>query len=749
MRKETPAWKMAAGMSLALVLTPTLGIPLPAAPPVAYAAESASPHVTKEQAIGLAQKWIAIPQDYKQEDAMFLDAERERFFGQSSWQITWQDKKDESGIYVRIDAATGELLQYSRYDSSAKATSPSASISQEKALEVATDFLQRVTSADERKELAKPNQYGPLRFYSTDISEHAFTFTRVENGLPFLENGFQVVVDRSGEVSSFTREWTKGELPEPTSVLPVEQAEKLLAEKAGPSLLYKELSSMTGAYDQDSGKYKLVYEYSPRDPQFVDAVSGAVVNALGQLAESKGVQPLGTTVSPQDDSRTRVTKEQAQQIAEQLIKKLPGEYRSEGSRGGGGRSGPGGIEVRNWKFDFTPLHTKGKPGDTVQVRIDDRGQLDEFSTSERARFREDGAKIEKAVSWKEAEASAAALVKNLLSDRLGEIYLLDQQPSDEDLQNQLERGRAYEIRFGWIKDGVPIEDAEFFVQVNPQSGEAELLEVRPEDRTYLAGDKRKAIDASAAKKAERQQKSVMLTYYTPQQRHVQMPAANQKVMLVYRYVGDQGVVDGLTGEWISFKQEQKKQRPGDIADHPQQEALEFAQRMGLLTAEGGSLEPDKQVTRGELAQMLARMTNRIEFHSSHVSSSDDEGENPFPFADVDDKHPQFAAIYKAVQYGLIPKEGSRFEPDKAVTRAQAADMFARLLGYGDLLDKPGIFVSPYSDVAKKDTPAVTILHSLGLLPGEQSQSFHPNDPVTRAEAAQLMKAVLEHRQSKK
>ncbi|MFD2370653.1 S-layer homology domain-containing protein [Brevibacillus sp. GCM10020057] len=742
MKKAKIAPKWALGVSAALVFAPSFSV-LPAVP-VAYAAELSTPQITKEQAVQLAGKWITVPDGYKQESVTFQDAQRDRYAGQSTWNLSWRNAKNDGGMYMTIDADTGQLLQFSRYDSRTK---PSVqAVSAEQAETKATQFLQLVTSEDERKKLSKPNQYGSFRTYLANPAEHVFAYTRMENNLPFLENGFIVVVNGAGEINSFTRQWSKAPLPAPDHVVSREQAEKLLAEKTAPSLRYKDMAGITGNYQTDSGRYMLVYGYSSSDPRYVDAVAGTVVNAQGKPAASKPVQPLGTSRAGRVDAEKRVTKEQAQQIAEQLIKKLPGQYRSDGSHGGGVSTGANGIEIRSWSFTFTPLQAKDKAAEPVHVSINDRGQLEEFTRNDRVRFREKGTKIEKAVPWKTAEESAVQLVKTFYADRLGEIYLLDQEPSDRYIKEVLEHGGPYAIRFGWLKDGVPLEDADFTVEVNPQTGEAETMWVRAGDLPeQVEADGERVIDASTAKKVEQEQKTLALTYFQPQAVEFALPDPNAAPLLVYRYVGEEGVVDAQTGEWISFAQERKKQRPQDIAGHPLQAAVEDALRMGLMVAKDGKFEPDKPVTRGEMAQLMLQMTNRIEFHSLHFHT--DEDEIPFTFADVGSKHPQYGAIQRALQYGLIEKKGTRFEPDKAITRAQAADMTARLLGYGDLLKQPALFVSAFSDVRQADVPAVAIIHSLGLLPG-QNAAFSPDSPLTRAEAAQLLQGLLTLKQEK-
>nr|WP_276531832.1 S-layer homology domain-containing protein [Brevibacillus invocatus] len=241
----------------------------------------------------------------------------------------------------------------------------------------------------------------------------------------------------------------------------------------------------------------------------------------------------------------------------------------------------------------------------------------------------------------------------------------------------------------------------------------------------------------------------MLTYYQPDPYISYRLEQKQQPILVYRYVGDAGVVDAVSGEWISYAEQSKSQGPQDIGDHPQKEALELAIRYGFMTVTDGKLEPDKELTRGEAAQIMARALDRVEFRSRSYFGFSDEPVQLFSFSDVDAKHPLFGVIQKNLQHGVIAKEGQRFEPDKLITRAQLADMAARMLGYGDLLNKPEIFVPSYSDLQKNQIPAVTLLHAEGIvIPGSSAGKFDPEGSVTKAEIAQLLKALLDLQKQK-
>jgi hypothetical protein len=739
---------MTAGLSALFVMSTLFGI-LPSQSTIhaVYAADASTPLLSKEQVTQLAQKWGLVPADFKQINAAFKGPERSPYFKQS-WSLSWTNAQENARVNAVIDAVTGELLQYSRYTTDGKTSGTIGSVGEKQALENAMVFLQRVTSEAERKRLSKPNEYAALNPYYTEWPQQVFMFTRIEKGIPFLENGIQLVLDEAGQVILYAKDWNNEDLPDPEQALLIERAQNAGGERITPTLSYKVLESITGNFDRDNGKFALVYAYGQKDPQYVDALTGKVINALGQNAEeTKPLQPLGKTVLPasKDKVSRLITKEEAQGIAEQLIKKLPGQYLSEGSRGGGSSSGPNGVQIRNWKFDFSPVQSKDRQAETVQLRINDRGQLEEVMLGEGSG--RGGQKIEKAVAWKEAVAGAIQLVKTFYSDRLGEIYLLDEQPSDLFQQEQLRRGSPFMVEFGWMKDGVPIENKGFFVEVNPETGIAESLQANANDLPDLAALKvAKTIDPTEARKVEQAQKKWMLTYFQPQPGNKDLPKSMTKPMLVYRYVGDKGVVDALTGKWISFDAERKKQRPEDLAGHPYQEALEYVVRNGFMTVEEGKLLPDKQVTRMEMAQWLSRLTTRIEFHDPLRLRAEDEEKERFEFEDVTKEHSHYAVIQKGLQYGFIAKQGTKFEPDLAITRAQAADMAARLLGYGDLLNKPGIFQSVYPDVLQQDIPAVTIVHALGLIEGKTKTAFSPNDPLTRGEAAQLLQDLIQLRQ---
>ncbi|MCM3080406.1 YcdB/YcdC domain-containing protein [Brevibacillus invocatus] len=740
------SWMITAGVASAILLVPafsTPGHPF-AVTSTVHAAVQQTKELSKEEAIQRVQKLISIPSQFKLERANYQGAERYAFLSESTWNLSWSGERD-AGIYVTIDAITGKLLQYSRYGD--ESVSSAKKVSEEAALEAAKKFLEDVTSDQEREKLSDANEYGIGLSYSAGFVHHPYYFARIENDIPFLENGFRVVVDEKGEVVQFSRNWYEDTLPDAKPVLSLEEAEEKMS-GAAPSLVYKSTSSITGNYLDDRYQYQLVYQYSTTDPQFVDAMSGDLINAQGKAAKAEKIEPLGTAISQKQQLDKLITKEEAQLIADKVVKKLPGSYRSDGNRGSGASSGPDGVERRRWDFEYSPLQGENKDQNTFEIIIGDRGELVGYESSQRmGRF--GGAKIEKAVSWEQAEKNAIQLVKTLYADRLGEIYYQPQKPTESFIQEQLEKGEPYSLSFGWLKNGVPVENSFFHVEVSAATGVVEYIRTDNYENEKIQSATNEIVDVEKAKQAEQDQKKMMLTYYQPDPYISYRLEQKQQPILVYRYVGDAGVVDAVSGEWISYAEQSKSQGPQDIGDHPQKEALELAIRYGFMTVTDGKLEPDKELTRGEAAQIMARALDRVEFRSRSYFGFSDEPVQLFSFSDVDAKHPLFGVIQKNLQHGVIAKEGQRFEPDKLITRAQLADMAARMLGYGDLLNKPEIFVPSYSDLQKNQIPAVTLLHAEGIvIPGSSAGKFDPEGSVTKAEIAQLLKALLDLQKQK-
>ncbi|MBW5471354.1 peptidase [Brevibacillus formosus] len=521
--------------------------------PVAYAAEKI---LSEKEAIALAQKQLKNLGEYKHKDAEFVDG-IEMLWGKSIWYTSW-NKENGGSLGVQQDVVSGKIWRYEHLGEERDLDANQKKLTEDQAFQVATQFLKQVTTEDERSRLSKPNEYPDSDiFYTPKKQGIDVNFTRIENGIPFLENGFRLIVGNDGEVIYFERHWSEGKLPDASKVIEITEAEKKWDEGAFPTFLDKDMASVSR---KESEPYQLVYEFQSNDPQFVDAITGKMLDSYGQVSQERKIKPLGKTVPPSTAERKLITKDEAQKIAEKQLKKLPGTYLSSGRIIESGS----GSDRKVWFFEFTSQPGEGKKSDTVKIGIDDSGYLVQYNLNQKTRFREESKKIEKGITWEQAQESARKLVQTFYPDQLGIIYAVDYAPSEERIKEIWENDEPYEIEFGYLINGVPAGDSSIFqVNVDAETGDVVDLynhyyNLGPSGDSSLPPKNEDTIDVNAAKKVVKENKKLMLTYFQPKVRGSNgIMKMLEQPLLVYRYVGEKGLVTA-DGKWHSFTKERKQ-----------------------------------------------------------------------------------------------------------------------------------------------------------------------------------------------
>ncbi|WP_429842182.1 YcdB/YcdC domain-containing protein [Brevibacillus sp. FIR094] len=559
MLKRTTSWGLSLGVTSSILMTSVFAsVGGGSLTPVVHAAEKT---LSQDEAIKQAQKWVTIPEDYKLEEAMLIDQKEDYILmGKAFWNLSWETTKG-GRIILRLDAVSGQLLRYDFLEGSKEGSSKTELLEQQ-AIEVATQFLDKVTTDEERSRLSKPNEFRTPE--TTDYfngQERNIRFTRVENGIPFLHNGYLLTVGSNGDVIRFRREWFDGKLPDASKVMNSAEAAKKWEEEASPSLLYKNLGWITNKYQQDLPSNQLVYSFQDEDPQLVEATTGKILNKYGMAASEKKIKPLGTSLSKKSSEKKLITADEAQKVAEQYMKRFTDNYRSDGISSRGRKEGLNGVTINNWRFDFAVQQGEGNNDNKlVRLRMNDRGDLLQYAVKYESSLNEASKKM--MITWKQAEESAIKLVQTLLADQLGEIYLIEEEPSEETLKSYWEMGQMYEVQFGILRDGIPIENAGILVDVNLETGEAETMNKYIEWEDEKVYEKiAKFIDVQVAKKTVQENNKLQLTYYLslPEMKSDKQP----EPLLVYHYIGDEGVVKADSGEWYNFREAQKKPEPRD------------------------------------------------------------------------------------------------------------------------------------------------------------------------------------------
>ncbi|WOV86856.1 S-layer homology domain-containing protein [Sporosarcina oncorhynchi] len=142
----------------------------------------------------------------------------------------------------------------------------------------------------------------------------------------------------------------------------------------------------------------------------------------------------------------------------------------------------------------------------------------------------------------------------------------------------------------------------------------------------------------------------------------------------------------------------------------------------------GTFRPGESITRGQAAAILVKMTK---LDTKNVKDP--------KFKDVSPANGSYKAIAALAEKGVINGYGDgRFGPNDSITRAQMASIIIKAF------DLP-LYRDPnhgFKDVAHKNghRDGIYSLYQLGLTTGTSPTTYSPNDPITRGQAAKLLKA---------
>lgn len=164
-----------------------------------------------------------------------------------------------------------------------------------------------------------------------------------------------------------------------------------------------------------------------------------------------------------------------------------------------------------------------------------------------------------------------------------------------------------------------------------------------------------------------------------------------------------------------------------------EDPLQWAAELGLITPdETGSLQPQRAVTRAELASMLTAL-----FDAEIQSSLDD-------FIDVGHGAWYDAVMAKAVAMGMFRGDNQdKLQPTAQLTRQDAAVLLGRTLGIscGDTM-----VLQSYADhdaVQTYAAPYLAAMVSSGYLKGTSDKTLSPTAVMTRGQVVQLLYQTVE------
>jgi hypothetical protein len=232
--------------------------------------------------------------------------------------------------------------------------------------------------------------------------------------------------------------------------------------------------------------------------------------------------------------------------------------------------------------------------------------------------------------------------------------------------------------------------------------------------------------------------------YGPRERQEEEPKVAQLVyQLVPKFQNQPVFLDAQTGQWRNHETGKvttlEKIEAMDIEGHWAQKQLQLMIDYEAIDVIDGKVMPNKKITRGELIKMLVVSTSGGHYRPYYGM------ERSASFSDVKADSAYFSYIETAVDQNLIDKESNNFYPDQTISRDDMAELIIRALGYSALAEYDGIFSLTVNDATEvKNKGSVAIAMGLEIMTSNQN-NFNPDKEVTRAEAAMAFYRFLETR----
>ncbi|WP_303966554.1 S-layer homology domain-containing protein [Sporosarcina ureae] len=160
---------------------------------------------------------------------------------------------------------------------------------------------------------------------------------------------------------------------------------------------------------------------------------------------------------------------------------------------------------------------------------------------------------------------------------------------------------------------------------------------------------------------------------------------------------------------------------------------ELAERNIIGGYPDGTFKPGNNITRGQAAAIIAKM---IKLDMNNVK-------NP-GFKDVTKANGYYNAIAALAEAGIIGGyEDGRYGPNDPVKRGQFASILVKAFDLPRY--SPYEIRHPFKDVSflQSHDRNILILYKLGITTGTSPDKFSVNEPVTRGQAAKLMKTTEE------
>lgn len=644
---------------------------------------------------GMADQTNSLKELFKIPVQARLERSTEEGFVFVSWSLKQGTGEAPVGGQAAFDETTNEFLYYVEEYNAPRLAVEMKQADCQKHLET---IMARMLPAKQSK--VKLN--GAIeKFVLDDGTYYSFCFQRQEGQIPVQDNGLYFTFNAStGRVTSFQLEWYVGKLPDAAGLLSAAAANSAFAENIPVQLEWTKIAS-----GLDDLKFNLRPVYRIADFYAVDAKSGELVQLLPSEVIPYRFDPKSIPGN-YGAVTTAVTITAA--AAESAVRQgagIPAGYKLDGSY----PNWSWGEQGRTTDFVFVDTNYEVEIHVSVDMVAGRILNINRFINSE---------EISPRFNYSSAKDKALEFCKIAAPREFADLKLVEQDSSND------YPGYRF-IRYIY---GIPFTGNGVQVEVNEYTGDI--------SRYYFAWERNLNIpsltgimEPAKARTVIAQNNQMDLVYSAQQNFDDKTDSFIGTVRLVYiPRTSAEEFFDAVTGAKI-----EKGRVPAGIKGHWSETSFRNLGEMGIVNS-NTAIDPNRPITRGEFARMLVLATYLTPTSVQKPT-----------FSDVGLSNPLIGYIERAYANGIIKGSGGKFNPDKSITRQEAAVILVKALKSEGRID-PDIQAG---ETAFKDKNYIALWAAqdvkmaayLGYIKGFNGY-FKPLNSITWAEAAALMNAYI-------
>ncbi|MGE5416385.1 MAG: YcdB/YcdC domain-containing protein [Acidobacteriota bacterium] len=661
--------------------------------------------------------------------------------GRKTWALSWKAPGASGWFNAEVDAATGEIVSLSLDQPSAYPVPmiriPTVTL--DEAVKTADNWLKRLAPSH-LKELKMNSPEKTWQNIDLYNSFYQISWQRMANGIPVRGEGASINIDRTKDkIVSYNLTWTPAQFPSPAKIMNAAKADSGFTSTNMLELQY--LVPQDRVFMEKKGtpiQPVLVYRLTHKSGGIIDALTGMPLElpkdqylqntelALGRggmpgmAYDEKSKLPAPTDLSPQEMAEVvanekLITQDQALAVLHKWV------YRSnsmtvESANLDTDFSNP---KTRIWRMSLAPKPDSNNKSQMFATVNAVSGELLDFSFE----LPQDGNQESKLTT-----EQAMNLVKEFLKAVSVDKYKSTRMEQNEANTSYLDKQPTNPINYTFTRlvNNIPVPSDGMTVSVNVTTGEILSYRLTWQDLSFPSPAN--VMTDSRAEQSYLSSLPLKLSYCTVVS---STGATSMKLLYVptLKMVTDNynistSMIDAITGQpldWAGKPLENKELRAvfQDIKGSFAESDIAILGQAGYFKEFGQKFEPNKNIT---LVSLLRALLTARDGNLSYNTTENAE------------------IMRLAAERGWVK---GKVDPNMPVTREMLGRLLIRYLGIEYLAKMSSIYKPSYRDVASNSPFAghAALLKGLGLV-HTQGSTYQPQAKVTRAETAWTIMRLL-------